>query len=106
MTTRRARYQVRQTAKRLDSPRYRVNAGDAVRRLHEVTGPDMESIDIYRTANLLIEKHGDNAVIAAAMKADAMLDKGDLDGQRVWKAIVKAIEELQRGERKERERLH
>ena len=35
------------------------------------------------------------------MKADAMLDKGDIDGQRVWKAIVKAIEDIQRGERKE-----
>ena len=39
------------------------------------------------------------------MKADAMLDEGDLDGQRVWKAIVRAIEELQRGERKEGERV-
>ncbi len=39
------------------------------------------------------------------MKADAMLEKGSLDGQRVWKAIVRAIDELQRGERKEGERL-
>ena len=30
----------------------------------------------------------------AAMKADAMLDKGDLDGQRVWLRILKAIETL------------
>ena len=51
----------------------------------------MESIDIYRSAALLIKQHGEDAVIEAAMKADAMLEKGDLDGQRVWKAIVKAI---------------
>ena len=28
------------------------------------------------------------------MHADAMLDKGDLDGQRVWLRIVKAVEAL------------
>ena len=28
------------------------------------------------------------------MRADAMLDKGDLDGQRVWLCIVKAVETL------------
>ncbi len=41
----------------------------------------------------------------AAIRADAMLEKDDLDGQRVWKAIVRAIEELQRGGRKEGEPL-
>lgn len=66
----------------------------------------MDRIDIYRSAALLIRQHGDDAVIEAAMKADAMLDKGDLDGQRVWKAIVKAIEELQRGERKDGEPIN
>ena len=42
----------------------------------------------------------------AAIRADAMLDEGDLDGQRVWKAVVRAIEELQRGERREGERIN
>ena len=28
------------------------------------------------------------------MKADALLEKGDLDGQRVWLRIVKTIEAL------------
>ena len=65
----------------------------------------MDRLDIYRAANLLIEKHGESAIIEAAIRADAMLDKGDLDGQRVWKAIVKAINEIQRGERKEGERV-
>ncbi len=30
----------------------------------------------------------------AHMHADTMLDKGDLDGQRVWPRIVKAVNEL------------
>ncbi len=32
------------------------------------------------------------------MKADAMLEKGDLDGYAVWKRILRAVEELQRVE--------
>ncbi len=55
-------------------------------------------LDIYRTANQLIQQHGAEAPVHAAMRADAMLDKGDLDGQAVWKRIVRAIEELQDSE--------
>ncbi len=32
------------------------------------------------------------------MQADAVLDKGDLDGYAVWKRIVRAVEELRRVE--------
>ncbi len=53
-------------------------------------------IDIYRVANLLVKRHGQDASIEAAMRADAMLDKGDLDGYAVWKRILRAVEELQR----------
>ncbi len=52
-------------------------------------------IDIYRVANLLVKRHGRDASIEAAMRADAMLDKGDLDGYGVWKRILRAVEELQ-----------
>ena len=52
--------------------------------------------DMYRSINLLVKRHGDDAPIHAAMRADAMLDTGDLEGQAVWKRIVKAVEELQR----------
>ncbi len=51
-------------------------------------------IDVYRSAKLLIDQHGDEAPIHAAMRADAMLDKGDLDGQVVWMRILEAIKEL------------
>ncbi len=37
-------------------------------------------LDIYHTANLLIRQHGQDAPIHAAMRADAMLEKGDPDG--------------------------
>ncbi len=55
-------------------------------------------LDIYRSAQALIKRHGEDAPIHAAMKADAMLEKGDLDGCAVWKRIVRAVEELQRAE--------
>ncbi len=29
------------------------------------------------------------------MRADAMLEKGDVDGYGVWKRILRAVEELQ-----------
>ena len=52
-------------------------------------------LDIYRSANVLVRQHGQDAPIEAAMRADAMLDKGDLDGYAVWKRILRAVEELQ-----------
>ena len=55
-------------------------------------------LDIYRSANVLVKQHGPNAPIHAAMRADAMLEKGDLDGFDVWKRIIKAVEDLQRVE--------
>ena len=54
-----------------------------------------EEIDIYRSANLLIKQHGDEAEIFAAQQADACLEKGDLDGKVVWLAVIEAIKELQ-----------
>ena len=52
-------------------------------------------LDIYRSANLLVKQHGEDAPIEAAMRADAMLEAGDLDGYAVWKRILRAAEELQ-----------
>ncbi len=55
-------------------------------------------LDIYRSAQVLVTRHGQDAPIHAAMRADAMLDKGDLDGCAVWKRILRAVEELRRVE--------
>ncbi len=56
----------------------------------------VSDLDIYRTANVLIKLRCADAPIHAAMRADAMLEKGDLDGCAVWKRILKAVGELQR----------
>ena len=52
-------------------------------------------LDIWRSANLLVKQHGEDAPIHAAMRADAMLEAGDLDGYAVWRRILRAVEELQ-----------
>ncbi len=44
----------------------------------------ISDLDIYRSANVLVKHHGPDAPIHAAMRADATLDKGDLDGYAVW----------------------
>ena len=51
--------------------------------------------EIYRTANLLVKQHGEDAPIHAAMKADELLEKGDLGGYAAWRRILRAVEEWQ-----------
>ncbi len=63
-------------------------------------------LDIYRSANELIKQHGDDAPIHAAMRADELMETGDMDGRAVWLRIVKAVEELLAKERPEGEKVH
>ncbi len=64
------------------------------------------NLDIYRSANLIVKHHGQDAPIHAAMKADAMLEKGDLDGVATWRRILRAVEELQGTEPKPGDAVH
>jgi hypothetical protein len=64
-------------------------------------------LDVYRTANLLIRRYGAaEARLIAAKRADALLELGDLDGPRVWKAVLAALEELTRSTPRPGERLN
>ena len=55
----------------------------------------IDDIDIYRSAKLLIDKHGDEATIIAIKRATEMLDAGDVDNYAVWKRILQAIKQLE-----------
>ncbi len=50
-------------------------------------------LDILRSAKLLIDQHGEDAGLEAAMQADRQLAAGDMDGKRAcrlhawWRAI-------------------
>lgn len=50
--------------------------------------------EIWIAANQTIKAHGDEAEIQAALKAEHFLKGGDLEGQRTWVRIGKAILEL------------
>lgn len=51
-------------------------------------------MDILRSANIVIRQHGQDAALEAARRTDALLERGDLDGYRVWKAILEATKKL------------
>jgi hypothetical protein len=51
-------------------------------------------IDIWRCAHLMINNHGEEAAMEAATMADDFLAKGNIEAQRVWMRIAKAIDEL------------
>ncbi len=66
----------------------------------------VSDLDIYRSANVLVKQHGQDAPIHAAMRADELLEAGNLDGSAVWRRILRAIEELQGSEPKPGEAVH
>jgi hypothetical protein len=56
----------------------------------------MHPLDPWRVANLLIQQHGSDADLQAAMRADALWDAGDQAGFAVWTQIINAIDALRR----------
>ncbi len=48
-----------------------------------------------QSAHVLVKQHGQDAPIQAAMRADVLLEAGDMDGLAVWKRILRAVEELE-----------
>jgi hypothetical protein len=57
-------------------------------------GPMIPDIDIWRCAALMMNNYGDEAAKEAAIMADDFLSKGNIQAQRVWMRIAKAIDEL------------
>jgi hypothetical protein len=57
----------------------------------------ISELDIFRAANLLIDRHGGDAVVEAAQMIDRMLELGDPEGRQLWRRIKRAIEQLQAG---------
>ncbi len=51
----------------------------------------ISEIDTWRMAKLMLDGHGEDATVHAAMKADKFMERGDVDTAAVWKSIVQAI---------------
>ncbi len=54
-----------------------------------------DDLDIFRTVRMLINEHGEEASIDAAMRADKRLEAGDLDGRTLRLRVLRAVKELQ-----------
>lgn len=61
----------------------------------------MNDLDAYGRAKLLLDQHGADAEIQAAMRADAL----DGAGRRAWMRILAAVDELRRIEPRPWERV-
>ena len=55
-----------------------------------------DEIDIWRSAYLLVQQHGDGAEMVAARHIDDMITAGSPEGEAAWKHILQAIRELHR----------
>jgi hypothetical protein len=56
----------------------------------------MEDIGIWRAAEQMRKLYGDDAAIHAAMRADKLMDQGDVEGFDMWKRVVAALNDLDR----------
>ncbi len=54
----------------------------------------VSDLDMWRSANILIKQHGEDAAIHAAINVDELLAKGDVEGTKVWNRIMRAIPRL------------
>ncbi len=54
----------------------------------------MQSHDIQKSADLLIEKHGTNAATIAESMADARRASKDYEGCAVWLSVLETINRL------------
>ena len=51
-------------------------------------------LDIYRTANVLIREHGEDAALEAAQRADAMLEGEANQFVRGWRAAIRVAKAI------------
>ena len=71
------------------------------RRTGKRDSETISALDTYRAASILVRDYGaEQALLIAAKRADPLLDRGDADGQRMWKAVLRALQELIRTERR------
>jgi hypothetical protein len=51
--------------------------------------------DVYLTARALVKEFGPvQAPLEAARRADALIERGDVDGHRIWIDVLRAVREL------------
>jgi len=51
--------------------------------------------DVWAAALLMLKRFGNDAMLEAAVRADELLENGDMIGSETWHRILNAIERLQ-----------
>jgi hypothetical protein len=51
-------------------------------------------IEIWRAANLMLKRYGDNALEESAARADELAAQDDSNGEAVWRRIADAVRQL------------
>jgi ABC-type Zn uptake system ZnuABC Zn-binding protein ZnuA len=66
----------------------------------------MIETDIWCAAHKMIQMHQFDAGWHAALRADHLLEQGDVEGHHAWLRIVRAIKELQNIKPTEKDMRH
>ena len=56
----------------------------------------VRDLDIWRTAQVLIDTHGDNAWVEAIKRVDSAMDDDRPEIAGVWRQVSRAVEQLQK----------
>jgi len=51
---------------------------------------------ILRAAQVLMDQHGENSMVRAALVADKLEDQGDIEASLAWRKIIEVIDDLTR----------
>ena len=51
-------------------------------------------IDIWRVANLMLTRYGDEAVAEGTKRAEELAADGDLGGLAIWLRVIDAVRQL------------
>ena len=57
----------------------------------------VSDLDIFRSANMYLKLHGEEAIAKAREMVRTIKESGDSDGADTWLRIIVAIETMQRG---------
>jgi hypothetical protein len=52
--------------------------------------------DVWRTAGLLVDRHGDDAPLYALQSVDQLVERGDFKGAEQWRRVWRAALDLLR----------
>ena len=55
---------------------------------------DANDLEIWQAANVLVQKHGDNATQEAEKHLAAVIARGDADGEAAWRSVLNVIPAL------------